>query len=203
MVLMNGTEVARRQFTAIIIALQLGRAIKEEHPEIADFYKKHGSHREIAARLKREGNYISTADTTLEHAVGNALRGTEEYPGLIEPREYGKLVKRNRKRAGRKTGKFATKNGKGAHALSHDELAEYSRQSALTRGDYVWSWADKSLVYVMCHDGSYRCARNPKYPSNLLIAGALNRVKHGGREVITESMVANLRRRMKEEDIPV
>jgi hypothetical protein len=193
-----------KQYLASNLQIIIGQRVKEEHPEIADLYRKGLSHRKIAQELEVIGdNCGARSIDVLEHAVKYALTGNSgeygpQYSGLINLDEYEAISRDHRVQSGESTGSLMVKLKKGAHRLSHEQLVNASRNAAVARGQIPWTDAEKVLAYFLSCDSSCRSDKDPKYRSNKKIAYWLNLEFHEGKEIRDESSVSNMFRRWKE-----
>ena len=136
-----------RHFRAMAFAIDVGRRIGTDHPEIADDFRNGLSARQIAIKRGFFFEYATRTVRLASIAVGYALRGHDgtlsrpNYAGLIPPSERESLSREHRVKngkyaaerltfeqrsaggvkGGQRSGREAALRKLGAHALSHEE----------------------------------------------------------------------------------
>lgn len=124
-------EFTPEMITSIIRAIELGKSLQKEHPEIADLYEEKPLN-EIVTELG-----ISVSRVNMKVAVYFAKNGnpgyfsTGPYTGLITDKSKLEILRKKHKRrgmieGGRKTGNKTYKERKGIHGISEEEHYRYS-----------------------------------------------------------------------------
>ena len=126
------------QRRAIISSIDLGKILQQEHPEIADLYRK-GNGQEEIVRLKEFHKEYDKSIPIARGGVQRALAGhkkgfeREPYEGLIPKEERDELEEeqrqKGRKKGQIKCGEIARDEGKGIFSLSFEERRELMREN--------------------------------------------------------------------------
>ncbi|MCH7850368.1 MAG: hypothetical protein IH845_01865 [Nanoarchaeota archaeon] len=127
---MKAKELSPPQIAAIKRSIILGRSLKQEHPEIADFYREGESLISISDRLNVKQEYRVYGNVALK-GVQNAISGHEGkfglecYDGLIPDNEEREVLARQHRQ---KYGQFAREEGLGVHGRTAEQMSEDGRK---------------------------------------------------------------------------
>lgn len=196
-------DLTPKRIAAIIKSIELGRTLQQEHPEIADLYRRGCTLLKIDEDLDIQSEY-SVSNNQAQSSIGCALRGHEggfkisAYEGLLsreEREQLGKehkseaclrlyeeekgihaLTREERRENGRIGGGRTYERKKGIHALTPEQLAEASRKSMIVKGITPWSEDEKKEAYELSLLPEYRVSSriDPRR-----IAEELNKKYHG------------------------
>ncbi len=93
----NKRKIDPRKAAAIALAIDIGRRIQQEFPQVAKDYRSGMYHRQIVRKYELRRRY-NTNEETAKQAVAYALCGnsglfkTKEYSGLIENEEELRIL---------------------------------------------------------------------------------------------------------------
>jgi hypothetical protein len=198
---MRSRSARAKRTSAVIIAAQLGRRIRQEHPEVADMYRRLISFAKIIQRLRLIEDH-GVSEHIARNAVVYALQGyqwgcgAESYEGLIaDPDELRRIISGYR----RKTGRELRRQKKGIFGLTAEERSEVARKAAQASGWTVYTKRERECALRLCADSRfcYTSGRLEGKPKLELVAKELNRRFHQGRPVRDRYSVNFVRGRAK------
>lgn len=191
--LMNRRELHRRELGAIKTAVILGLEFQKEHGKEAACKFREMSLAKLAEYYGNDGLRFIESLAIREHAIRYALCGNDNelggpvYSGEIPREEYKGIVKRHKKEGGEAWGKYVAEQKIGACGLSHQDLSNASRNSAIARGQVPWDDGEKWFAICLNQEG----IRNAK------IAAILNEHVHKKEPVRNYITVGEMFRREK------
>ncbi len=174
-----------KQIIAIQQAINLGRKLQEDIPQIAEDYRNRKNKRQIIGEYKIPEIY-NVNEKIAFVAVGYALRGntrfvkTKQYEGLItDSSELEKLCSEHQRDNLEKIKKD----------LNNEYLQRGARNSNLTQGKVLWSDRERNFVYQLSKKAEYKIKT---IKNSVLIAKEINRRFHNNQQVRTVSAINNL-----------
>lgn len=204
-------ELSPQQITAIRKGVELGRILRDEHPEIKELYKLQGlSLTKISEELQIEleyGTSFRVAVSGVWYSLIGHKRGfkIEPYEGLIideeELRQLGQDHKVKNyymlgKKLGEKHGQRTYEERRGIHALTSKEKSAIARQSAIARGVTPYKEGELRDAYTLSQNPHYQYSdgKHKGKPIWQKIMDYINANNHNGEPVRTnaESMRAAL-----------
>ena len=182
--------LSREQFRAIKRSIELGRTLKEDHPEIAVIYGYY-SQTDISKMLDIQSEY-GVRDNVASNGVHYAINGHEEgfgiegYVGLITDEEEREWIGRiHNEQSCRKVGRKIYEQGIGIHGRTAEQHSEDVRKATIAKGQTPWSDEEKEFAYMLSQEQEYQHSngRHAGKSNNELIAFALNMEYHDCKEV--------------------
>lgn len=134
----EGNRLTPEQITAIKLSIELGKILRDEHPEIKNLYTiQNLSQPDIAKKLNVQEEYLIVGDNVAARGVGKALTGhrggfgIEPYTGLITNEEELRQLKLEHiMKYSRQTIQREYEEGIGIFALSTEERRAAGRKGA-------------------------------------------------------------------------
>ena len=171
-------KMTPKQHGAVYHAVRIGRILVNDHPEIADMYRKGMSYSEIAENLDVEVEYDASKEVA-KNSIYRAIRGHEgsigaKYGGLISDLdelvglEHEHYVENGRKSAESinpetglryvvEGGIKTAAEGKGIHGLTPEQKSEYSSKggkiggikATLAQGKTLWEKEETEYAHLL------------------------------------------------------
>ena len=209
----DGRNLSQRQCAAIKRSIDFGRILVEEHPEIADLYKRGNTQEKIAEMLDLKSKYGHSNSVTRVGVI-KALSGYEggfglsEYEGLIpDSEERSQLALEHMVEFGFKTLREKT----GVFGRTSEKRTEDAIKSVVSRGQTPWKKQGDHLgneIYCAIDelDYAHHLAQQPEFQEKgkmkrnkvKQIANELNKSYHQGELVRTSGKVIDLLSRIRE-----
>ncbi len=200
---MRSQSPRAKRTSAVLIAAELGRRLQQEHPEVADMYRRLISFPKIIERLRLVKDH-GVSEHIARNAVVYALRGyhwgftVEPYEGLIlDPDELKRIASGYR----RKTGETLRRSKKGICGLSAEEQRKAACKGAQAVGWVIYTKRERACLLRLCADPRF-CYGPGRYkgkPKLDLIAQELNKRFHQGQPVRDRFSVNSVRSRTKKQ----
>ena len=194
-------KMTPKQHGAVYHAVRIGRILVNDHPEIADMYRKGMSYSEIAENLDVEVEYDASKEVA-KNSIYRAIRGHEgsigaKYGGLIsdldelvglEHEHYVENGKKAAKSINQETGERYVVEGarKGGRKIVELRLGIYSLQT-------LWREVETESAYLLSLDPYYQHQKGANKGKGdwKEIAEVLNDDYHGGKEIRSAVSVRN------------
>ena len=203
----DGRNLSQRQCAAIKRSIDFGRILVEEHPEIADLYKRGNTQEKIAEMLDLKSKYGHSNSVT-RVGVLKALSGYEggfglsEYEGLIpDSEERSQLALEHMVEFGFKTLREKT----GVFGRTSEKRTEDAIKSVVSRGQTPWKKQGDHLgneIYCAIDelDYAHHLAQQPEFQEKgkmkrnkvKQIANELNKSYHQGELVRTPDTITTM-----------
>ncbi len=165
------TALSPPQVAAVAKIQKLGKALVEEHPEIADSYRQGCTALQLAHHYLPE--HVGRSESVARNAVRYALQQ------LLMPEELGRLAKEHLQKNGSKNGTVTLQAKTGIHAQTLEERLEFARKAypcglgrcsetvlaygrlkgLLALGKFPYSDEEKGALLQLARDSAYQ------YPS--------------------------------------
>lgn len=211
------TELTSWDIECIQRAVDFGRRLQIEHPEINVRSKRGDSLAQIAEEFRIDPRYNSFTQKEKVEGVKYALFGsagnfgTARYDGLIlldsknemlekkihkhyqdrngTFRNERRITTEQRKKFGSMGGKKSYRTSVGIFALTPEEMRQSSLRAIQAQGKILWSLEQIEEVYALSLSPDYRYG---SMTNNEKIAETMNMKYHGGENVRTASAIHNI-----------
>lgn len=202
------SKLDRKQRGAIFVGFELGRLLKNIHPEIANLYREGKSIYQIVEGLKIQSKHQVTIDVAVT-GVKKAISGHDgslnikAYTGLIPSKEERNDLAGEHKR---KSALGEVNNKIGMYAWTSEELRRHNTKNSplgiRAKGQTPWikkgGQIDENLFCSVSEiDFAYMLSQNPNYrlgpyTKSKKVAENINELYHKGKKIRTRGAVSSM-----------
>lgn len=176
---MKDKKLTNRQIAAMHINIELGMTLQQDHPEIAELYKKGYTLSKIVDKLNIMSDYNASSEVArvgvyCAIAGYDGKLGIDSYNGLINSAERTRIGKEHIKKVGIDLAKKMRKERKGIFTWTREQHSEAGkkggikggRRSVIARGFTLWTEDEISLAYQLSQQPEYQWSEG-KYKGKL------------------------------------